>query len=91
MSFHRLAVTMRLSEQMRCVRRGNALRGKVTTDVQIGGILSFLNCLMMRALLSKRFFLGADVIVQFPVASFKFAPDPLYIFFNDRKFRGRCD
>jgi hypothetical protein len=44
---------------------------------------------MMRTRFSKRLFLDADVIVQFSFASFKFAPDPLNIFFYDGKFRCR--
>ena len=84
-----LVDTALLGEQMRRVRGGNALRGKMTTDVQIGGIFSLLDCLMMRTRFSKCLFLGADVIVQFSVASFKFAPDSLDIFFHDGKFRCR--
>ena len=65
--------------------------GKMTTDVQIGGILSLLDCLMLRTRFSERLLLDADIIVQFSVAPFKFAPGPLDIFFHDRKFRCRCD
>ena len=61
----------------------------MTSNVQIGGIFSLLDCLMVCPRFSDRFLLATDVIVQFSVARFKFTPDPLYVFFHDRKF-GFC-
>ena len=91
MAIYRLPPPMRLGEQMRRVRRGDTLRGKMTANVQIGGIFSLLDRLMLRTRFLHRFLLRADVIVEFSVAAFEFTSDSVYIFFHHRKFRFGCD
>src|SRR5438552_4497424 len=72
---------------MRRVWRGNCLRSKVSADAQIRGIFSLFDCLMPHPRVARGFLLRANVIVQFSVAHFEFAPRPRDIFFYRRKFR----
>ena len=72
---------------MRRIRRRDSLRGKMTSDVQIGRILPLLDCLMMCARSLKRLLLGAAVFIQVAIARFKFVPDARDILFHGGKFR----
>jgi len=86
MPIHGLVAAMRLGEQMRRVWWGNSLRCEMTPNIQIRGIFPFLNCLMMCARFANCFLLYPDALVQCSIARFKFGPDALNIFFDNRKF-----
>src|SRR6266513_4676153 len=86
MSIHGLMAPMRLGQEMRRVWRCNPLRSEMTPNIQIRGIFSFLNCLMMCARFANCFLLHPDALVQCSIARFKFGPDTLDIFFHNREF-----
>src|SRR5438093_7812944 len=63
MSIHCIAAAKGCGQQMRRIRWSNALGNEMPPDVQIGGIFSLLDCLMVCACFADCFLLGTDVIV----------------------------
>ena len=68
---------------MRRVRRRDSLRREMTPDVEVGRVFLLLDRLMVPPRFLERLLLGAAVLIQDPVARFKFVPDPRDIFVHD--------
>ena len=86
MPVHGGAMLLHFRQQMGRIRRSDSLRGQVTADVEVGGILLFLDGLMMSARFLERVLLRAAVFVQDAIARFKFIPDPRDVLVHDGKF-----
>src|SRR5229473_5161984 len=72
---------------MRRVRWCDSLRGQMPADVEICGIFSLLNGLMILARFGNRGLLRSAVFVKRAIARFEFASDPSDIFFRRVQLR----
>ena len=83
---HALAMTLHFGQKMWRIRRRDALGSEMPADIEIGGILPFLDRLMLRARLFHGVLLRAAAFVQRAIARLKFAADSSDIFFRHGKF-----
>src|SRR5438477_251084 len=86
MSIHRHAMLAHAVEQMGSIRRSDALRCKMASNVEIGRIFSLLHNLMMLFGFDNCVLLRTNVLRETFVAPFIVAPDFANISFNRRKF-----
>ena len=87
---YRLSSTMGLFEQMRCVRRSNALFRQMPADAQVRRILSLFHGLMPRPRIARCLLLGGNTFRQFSVTGFELAARTRYVFFHNGEFRFRA-
>src|SRR5438876_2844830 len=86
---YRLSSTMGLFEQMRCVRRSNALFRQMPADAQVRRILSLFHGLMPRPRIARCLLLGGNTFRQFSFTAFELVPRRRYVFFPNGEFRFR--
>src|SRR6266568_4072553 len=87
---YRLSSTMGLFEQMRCVRRSNALFRQMPADAQVRRILSLFHGLMPRLRVARCLLLGGNTFRQFSVTGFELAARARYVLFHNGEFRFRA-
>ena len=85
MPVHRDAMLLHFLQQMRRIRRGDSLRSEMPPDIEIGGVLFFLDRFVMAARFFQRVVLSAAILIQSAIAHFKFLADARDAFVRDRQ------